>query len=1167
MDKDEYLSKKQRELDNIISNDRLDNFNRQIFAKKIGATFRQTFNEDYLWRYALYLSSTGAYLLEEFPESTTGLESCRIAGEMYENLYYVATEHDKEYSLILSSLCYDISGYQANAQCLINELTNNTDYYQLISGKDEDYHLNYENFVFKTVQLFLQKKIFAILDEIDSLNIEKMKYLSSNYQHGFYYYIESMRKLCNFILHNEKSDFFNDLKRSHLYFINSGNVLLSHITSLLQTRIKLFNERNTWNVLDSQGKMPNRIWDLYLKLLSMDLYQSNNIKTKKDRNSIFEFWKSQLNAINYGIISNNENYVIQMPTSAGKTLIAELTIINSLIDKPNSKCIYIAPFRALTSEIEESLNDKLSKLGFNVSSAFGAYELDEFQQFWINDVDVLVATPEKIDLIYRLHKNYFDNVSLIVIDEGHVIGDDSNRSSLLEFLIIKLRKNLENNVRFLFISAVMPKLNAQEFSLWLSGDEKNLISSPKINGKEWEPTRKLIGYFNWYENIKDSGEIVFPQKGIKRTENAFLPNFIKTQKYTFINPDTNRNNTRKYPDRDTKKEIAVELAYKFIEEGPVLIFASQPAWAESIGKSFLKLIDLKTKVDEEIKPQLNYRENLESINSAMNWLGSDDTITKCLHRGIGIHYASLPDSVKKSIENDFRKRELSVLISTNTIGQGVNFPIKTIIIHSLVIGKKNKIKIKDFWNIVGRAGRAGRETEGQIIFIVLNENDLESYEIYTDKSNIEPSKSLLFIILQALMELRISEEVLESLDELLEEYIEPYLLDLLLEESVDTSDEEFIKEILGYSLFMIQSADIEDYNIQPIVHSLSKIKRKFYSKDNDLRQIYAKTGIQIYSCDKILEYIENQLHELREIILTDDYESLLKKIINILVEIPEMDANKSKLNNDILKEDNEQLIAFVSKWVNGTTITELRDFWDDCFDNSDLNEQMNEYINKMLEYRYPWGFSVFLMILIYNLNKNFNDMPKKYDDLPDNIRNLPSYIKYGLNIPSACIAKSIGVNTRETSLKLANYFGDVELNAFIDIFKNLNDEDMEKLNFSVFEQTNIIYLIQKLNFGTITIDELKSSEFDVKGIYYSKERSQLASRIRINDILKLERDLMNEYDIYAIKIMQGNLELGYVPRNISKILAVEIDLNERSFSARITSKEDIYKIKFKILEQ
>jgi helicase len=264
--------------------------------------------------------------------------------------------------------------------------------------------------------------------------------------------------------------------------LNSGNMLLTHILSLFKSRLLLLKNRNIWDVMGNQVDISNPRWNNYLKILTLDFYKSDGINSDKERISIFEFWKSQLNAINAGILTNNNNYIIQMPTSAGKTFIAEIMIINSLINNPDSKCIYIAPFRALTTQIVDNLSNRLGKLGFIVSSASGTYEVDEYQLFWIENADVLVATPEKIDLLYRLKPEFFENVSLIVTDEGHIIGNNNDRSSLLELLIVKLRKKLENT-RFLFISAVMSDDDAQELSEWISGSSTNVICSPNIYGK------------------------------------------------------------------------------------------------------------------------------------------------------------------------------------------------------------------------------------------------------------------------------------------------------------------------------------------------------------------------------------------------------------------------------------------------------------------------------------------------------------------------------------------------------------------------------------------------------------------------------------------------------------------------------------------------------------
>src|SRR2546429_9956712 len=103
-----------------------------------------------------------------------------------------------------------------------------------------------------------------------------------------------------------------------------------------------------------------------------------------------------------------------------------------------------------------------------------------------------------------------------------------------------------------------------------------------------------------------------------------------------------------------------------------------------------------------------------------------------LHYRVGLHYGPLPDPVRQAVEDDFRSGSIKILVSTNTLGQGVNMPVKTAIIYSLERSywdEKNKrhvhqpIKKRDFWNICGRAGRAGKETEGQIIFVISSSRD------------------------------------------------------------------------------------------------------------------------------------------------------------------------------------------------------------------------------------------------------------------------------------------------------------------------------------------------------------------------------------------------------------------------------------------------------------
>ena len=143
-----------------------------------------------------------------------------------------------------------------------------------------------------------------------------------------------------------------------------------------------------------------------------------------------------------------------MPTGAGKTFIAELAILKALTEFPDKKCIYITPFRTLTNEVKDTLSKNLNKLNFVVSNVIGSYEIDESQTILIEKSDVIIATPEKIDLLFRTDPEFFENISIVIIDEGHIttiaVKKDYLRNHIGEAIIHKILEDCyENGVKYL----------------------------------------------------------------------------------------------------------------------------------------------------------------------------------------------------------------------------------------------------------------------------------------------------------------------------------------------------------------------------------------------------------------------------------------------------------------------------------------------------------------------------------------------------------------------------------------------------------------------------------------------------------------------------------------------------------------------------------------------
>ena len=186
----------------------------------------------------------------------------------------------------------------------------------------------------------------------------------------------------------------------------------------------------------------------------------------------------------------------------------------------------------------------------------------------------------------------------------------------------------------------------------------------------------------------------------------------------------------------------------------------------------------------------------------------DRPLANWLKYGIGVHYGDLPEVLRKSVEADFRGRGLRVLIATNTLAQGVNSPVKTVIIHSCRrfmddSHPSERIPARDYWNIAGRAGRAGEETEGLIIHITKGAQDKGDFEHYRRlRDDVEPVESALYQILKSLAEDRISEEALEN-------KLDPEILALLVEECQDPFKcdmKDLFEKILDGSLVRVQAA-------------------------------------------------------------------------------------------------------------------------------------------------------------------------------------------------------------------------------------------------------------------------------------------------------------------------------------------------------------------------
>jgi hypothetical protein len=137
------------------------------------------------------------------------------------------------------------------------------------------------------------------------------------------------------------------------------------------------------------------------------------------KSSEVELWPSQREAARRST-DVKDDLVVALPTSAGKTRVAEIAALMTLSSA--RRVLIVTPLRALSAQTERSFRRTFAPLGFSVSSLYGASGLSSGDEDALRSREIVIATPEKLDFALRSDPTLINDVGLIVLDEGHMIG-------------------------------------------------------------------------------------------------------------------------------------------------------------------------------------------------------------------------------------------------------------------------------------------------------------------------------------------------------------------------------------------------------------------------------------------------------------------------------------------------------------------------------------------------------------------------------------------------------------------------------------------------------------------------------------------------------------------------------------------------------------------------
>lgn len=719
--------------------------------------------------------------------------------------------------------------------------------------------------------------------------------------------------------------------------------------------------------------------DLYL-LVSNAIWNGTAFNDKlrqlcklKSEMGLLELLPSQKDAMNKRLFDVAANaIVLQMPTSAGKTLLAEFNIVVTKSLLPQSKIVYIVPSRALVNQVYHDLRTDLGSLGLNVEKTSSVNEVDPAENNFLqaDDIDIMVSTPEKIDLLIRRDHPSVKEVSLFIVDEAHMISS-GERGARLELLMAILRRE-RPNAKFLLLSPFLPgdRTAIQE---WLGGG--NTIEV------DWKPSEKLVLGIN-ATKTKATTEFVLSPYAAPYKENYVVERHL----------DASMNSKG-------KSLILEYVCRNYVQKGKTLLILCQGRTsANNTAKKIFESLDQPDIIDSDTQIVKKYLE--EEI-------GCSTLFSQLLSKGIAVHHAGLSDETKLLIEHLIRERHLQYVCATTTIAEGVNFPVSSVYFDTLYKGqarKENLLTSNDFWNIAGRAGRTMIDDYGKIILPFNSVTNKENAIGIVQRSAEELVSVLskLFVERNAIQDILVSND--HALSYLLYQYKDAFaplfqyfihLLNISKNEYVEDVEDLFKDSFIYSKLGVVEQSEF--------IELCSKIYRTIdakYSSVTGLLSFADKTGFSVPSVLKIMaeKSQSSTISDLdgwipENLFSRTDPTNLTEKV-KVIAALPETglgtDSDKASFNPELVAR---MLIS----WVHGDKLNVISGIHPH-FKGEEITQQIADFVQYMngARFKASWGLSA-LEGIVKGVESDVQD---SY---------IPSYVYYGVDDNKSLALRMVGI--------------------------------------------------------------------------------------------------------------------------------------------------------------
>lgn len=407
------------------------------------------------------------------------------------------------------------------------------------------------------------------------------------------------------------------------------------------------------------------------------------------RRGVQRMFPWQLECLRTGnVLAGAGNLVYSAPTSAGKTLVAEILMLKRILET-RTKAFLVLPFVSLAREKELVLAELFGGCGVRVGGFLGQRR----PPGGLSAVDLAVCTIERANNLLNgmlLDQGTLGELGILVVDELHLVGD-AHRGYLLELMLTKVayaqKRGLvgPRGIQVVAMSATLANLSA--LAKWLSADLYQTDFRPV-------PLRQL---FKLGQHLCEGPDL----RPVQR-----LPASAS----------------------DDPEGLLALCLETWAEGHALLVFCPTRRWCEALAASLARTVqqlvtgthnpgDPRQELAEKLRSQTctatgqRLLEQLRSTPGAM-----DPALASCLSAQVAFHHAGLTMEERDLLESAFREGTIRALVATTTLSSGVNLPARRVIIRSANF-QGRPIDSLSYHQMVGRAGRMGLDTQGESILM------------------------------------------------------------------------------------------------------------------------------------------------------------------------------------------------------------------------------------------------------------------------------------------------------------------------------------------------------------------------------------------------------------------------------------------------------------------